>query len=312
MYRYALRRLALLVPILLGVATITFLLMYVVPGDPVRAIAGERYDEATLEAMRAELGLDRPLLVQYADFLGRVARFDLGRSFVTRRPVAEAIRERFPRTALLAGSAMLIAVFGGVAIGALAAWGRAPAVSRALMAVSLVGVSMPVFWLGLLLIYVFAIVLRILPPSGFGGGSPAHLVLPALTLSFASMATIARVTRSGFLDALGEDYVRTARAKGLGERVVLVKHVLRNALIPVVTIVGTDFGSYLSGSVLTESIFGWPGLGRYVVQAIMKRDFPVIQGAILFMAVLFVLVNLAVDLSYGLIDPRIRAGGGER
>ena len=312
MYRYALRRLALLVPILLGVATITFILMYVVPGDPVRAIAGERYDEATIEAMRSELGLDRPLLVQYADFLGRVARFDLGRSFVTRRPVADAIRERFPRTALLAGSAMLIAVFGGVAIGALAAWGRAPAISRALMAVSLVGVSMPVFWLGLLLIYVFAIVLRILPPSGYGGGSPAHLLLPALTLSFASMATIARVTRSGFLDALGEDYVRTARAKGLGERVVLAKHVLRNALIPVVTIVGTDFGSYLSGSVLTESIFGWPGLGRYVVQAIMKRDFPVIQGTILFMAVLFVLVNLAVDLSYGLIDPRIRAGGGER
>jgi ABC-type dipeptide/oligopeptide/nickel transport system permease component len=311
-YRYALRRLALLVPILLGVATITFLLMYVVPGDPVRAIAGERYDEATIAAMRGELGLDRPLLVQYADFLGRVARFDLGRSFVTRRPVADAIRERFPRTALLAGSAMLIAVIGGVAIGVLAAWGRVPAISRTLMTVSLVGVSMPVFWLGLLLIYVFAIELRILPPSGYGGGSPAHLVLPALTLSFASMATIARVTRSGVLDALGEDYVRTARAKGLGERVVLSKHVLRNALVPVVTIVGTDFGSYLSGSVLTESIFGWPGLGRFVVQAIMKRDFPVIQGTILFMAVLFVLVNLAVDLSYGLIDPRIRAGGAGR
>ena len=312
MYRYALRRLALLVPILLGVATITFLLMYVVPGDPVRAIAGERYDEATIAAMRGELGLDRPLLVQYADFLGRVARFDLGRSFVTRRPVADAIRERFPRTALLAGSAMLIAVIGGVAIGVLAAWGRVPAISRTLMTVSLVGVSMPVFWLGLLLIYVFAIELRVLPPSGYGGGSPAHLVLPALTLSFASMATIARVTRSGVLDALGEDYVRTARAKGLGERVVLSKHVLRNALVPVVTIVGTDFGSYLSGSVLTESIFGWPGLGRFVVQAIMKRDFPVIQGTILFMAVLFVLVNLAVDLSYGLIDPRIRAGGAGR
>jgi ABC-type dipeptide/oligopeptide/nickel transport system permease component len=311
-YRYALRRLALLVPILLGVATITFLLMYVVPGDPVRAIAGERYDEATIAAMRGELGLDRPLLVQYADFLGRVARFDLGRSFVTRRPVADAIRERFPRTALLAGSAMLIAVIGGVAIGVLAAWGRVPAISRTLMTVSLVGVSMPVFWLGLLLIYVFAIELRVLPPSGYGGGSPAHLVLPALTLSFASMATIARVTRSGVLDALGEDYVRTARAKGLGERVVLSKHVLRNALVPVVTIVGTDFGSYLSGSVLTESIFGWPGLGRFVVQAIMKRDFPVIQGTILFMAVLFVLVNLAVDLSYGLIDPRIRAGGAGR
>ena len=312
MYRYVLRRLALLIPILLGVATITFLLMYVVPGDPVRAIAGERYDEETIAAMRRELGLDRPLLVRYVDFLGRIARFDLGRSFVTRRPVADAIRERFPRTALLAGSAMLIAILGGVAIGALSAWGRAPALSRALMGISLVGVSMPVFWLGLLLIHLFAIKLRILPPSGYGGGSPAHLVLPAITLSFASMATIARVTRSGFLDALGEDYVRTARAKGLGERVVLAKHVLRNALIPVVTIVGTDFGSYLSGSVLTESVFGWPGLGRHVVQAILKRDFPVIQGTILFMAVLFVLVNLAVDLSYGLIDPRIRAGGGQR
>ncbi len=312
MYRYALRRLALLVPILLGVATLTFILMYVVPGDPVRAIAGERYDEATIEIMRHELGLDRPLLVRYVDFLGRTARFDLGRSFVTRRPVADAIRERFPRTALLAGSAMLIAVAGGVAIGALAAWGKAPLLAKTLMGVSLVGVSMPVFWLGLLLIYLFAIELRILPPSGYGGGSPAHLVLPAITLSFASMATIARVTRSGFLDALGEDYVRTARAKGLGERAVLAKHVLRNALVPVVTIVGTDFGSYLSGSVLTESVFGWPGLGRLVVQAILKRDFPVIQGTILFMAVLFVLVNLAVDLSYGLIDPRIRSGGGER
>ncbi len=312
MYRYILRRLLLLVPILLGVATITFLLMYVVPGDPVRAVAGERYDEATIAEMRHELGLDRPLAVRYVDFLGRAARFDLGRSFVTRRPVAEAIRERFPRTALLAGCAMLFAVVGGIIIGALAAWGRVPLLSKALMTASLVAVSMPVFWLGLLLIYVFSMQLRLLPPSGYGGGSPAHLVLPALTLSFASMATIARVTRSGFLDALGEDYVRTARAKGLGERAVLSKHVLRNALIPVITIVGTDFGSYLSGSVLTESIFGWPGLGRYIVQAIMKRDFPVIQGAVLFMAVLFVIVNLVVDVSYGFIDPRIRSAGGER
>jgi peptide/nickel transport system permease protein len=311
-YRYALRRLLLLVPILFGVATITFLLMYIVPGDPVRSIAGERYDEATIAEMRRELGLDRPIIVQYVDFLGRIARFDLGRSFVTRRPVADAIRERFPRTALLAGSAMFIAVIGGIVIGGLAAWGRVPLFSKGLMTVSLIGVSIPVFWLGLLLIYLFSMKLRILPASGYGGGSPAHLILPALTLSFASMATIARVTRSGFLDALGEDYVRTARAKGLGERIVLSKHVLRNALIPVITIVGTDFGSYLGGSVLTETIFGWPGLGRFIVQAIMKRDFPVIQGSVLFMAVLFVLVNLAVDLSYGFIDPRIRSAGVER
>jgi len=302
----------MLVPILFGVATLTFLLMYVVPGDPVRALAGERYDEETLDRMRAELGLDRPLAVQYVDFLGRLARFDLGTSFVTRRPVAEAIRERFPRTLALALSAMGIAIAGGVAIGAVAAWNRHPAVSRFLMTFSLVGVSMPVFWLGLLLIYVFAITLRVLPPSGYGGGSIRHLILPALTLSFASMATIARVTRSGVLDALGEDYVRTARAKGLGERIVLGKHVLRNALIPVITIAGADFGGYLSGSVLTESVFGWPGLGRFIVQAILKRDFPVIQGAVLFMAVLFVLVNLAVDLSYGAIDPRIRPEGGKR
>jgi ABC-type dipeptide/oligopeptide/nickel transport system permease component len=309
-HTYILKRLLSLVPILLGVATLTFVLMYIVPGDPVRAIAGERYDEDTLARMRAELGLDRPLIVQYVDFLGRLARFDLGVSFVTRRPVSEAIRERFPKTLILALSAMGIAILCGVAIGALAAWGRRPVLSRILMTASLVGVSMPVFWLGLLLIFLFAIELRVLPPSGYGGGSIRNLILPALTLSFASMATIARVTRSGFLDALGEDYVRTARAKGLGERIVLGKHVLRNALIPVITIVGADFGSYLSGSVLTESVFGWPGLGRFIVQAILKRDFPVIQGSVLFMAVLFVLVNLAVDVSYSAIDPRIRSEGG--
>jgi ABC-type dipeptide/oligopeptide/nickel transport system permease component len=309
---FVVKRLLMLVPVLFGVATLTFILMYVVPGDPVRALAGERYDEETLARMRTELGLDRPLVVQYAAFLGRLARFDLGRSFVTRRPVAEAIRERFPKTLELALSAMALAIVGGIVIGTIAAWGRHPVISRILMTGSLVGVSMPVFWLGLLLIYLFAIKLRVLPPSGYGGGSIRNLILPAFTLSFASMATIARVTRSGMLDALGEDYVRTARAKGLGERVVLGKHVLRNALIPVITIAGADFGSYLSGSVLTESIFGWPGLGRFVVQAILKRDFPVIQGAVLFMAVLFILVNLAVDLSYGAIDPRVRPGGGTR
>lgn len=311
MRTFILKRLLLVVPILLGVVTLTFFLMYIVPGDPVRAIAGERYDEETLAHMRRELGLDRPLIVQYADFLAHLARFDLGRSFVTKRPVAEAIRERFPRTLALAASAMAIAIVCGIALGGLAAWGRHPALSKLLMTCSLVGVSMPAFWLGLLLIYLFAIKLHLLPPSGYGGGSIRNLILPAVTLSFASMATVARVTRSGFMDALGEDYVRTARAKGLSERLVLGKHVLRNALIPVVTIVGADFGSYLSGSVLTESVFGWPGLGRFIVQAILQRDFPVIQGSVLFMAVLFVLVNLAVDLSYGAIDPRIRSAGGE-
>ncbi|HSG28785.1 MAG TPA: ABC transporter permease [Candidatus Krumholzibacterium sp.] len=306
MLRFIMKRILLLVPILFGVVTVTFVLMYVIPGDPVLALAGERYDEETLQGLRRELGLDRPIHMQYLGYLGRLARGDLGRSYMTGRPVSGSIAERFPRTILLAASAMLIAVAAGVVIGALSAWGRYPWLGKGLMGLSLAGVSIPVFWLGLLLIYLFSIRLGIFPPSGYGGGSPRYLVLPALTLSFASMATIARVTRAGFLDAGGGDFVRTARAKGLAESRVMGKHVFRNALIPVVTIVGTDFGSYLSGSVLTESIFGWPGLGRFIVQAILKRDFPVIQGAVLFMAVIFVLVNLLVDISYGLIDPRVR------
>ncbi len=311
MGRFIVRRMLLLIPILFGVVTVTFIIMYVIPGDPVLSLVGERYDEETLERLRGELGLDRPLALRYIDYLGRVARFDLGRSFVTGRPVMETIRERFPRTLTLAGAAMLIAVAGGMAAGAVAGSGRVPWAGKPLMALTLVGVSIPVFWLGLLLIHLFAIKLEILPPSGYGGGSIRYLILPALTLSFASMATVARVTRAGFLEAGSEDFVRTARAKGLGEMTVMGKHVFRNALIPVVTIVGTDFGSYLGGSVLTESIFGWPGLGRLIVQSILRRDFPVIQGAVLFMAIIFVLVNLVVDISYGLIDPRIRGEGGE-
>jgi ABC-type dipeptide/oligopeptide/nickel transport system permease component len=309
MARYIARRLLLLIPILFGVVTITFIIMYVIPGDPVLSLVGERYDEETLERLRTELGLDKPVAARYIDYLWRVARLDLGRSFVTGRPVMESIRERFPHTLTLAGAAMLIAVAGGVAAGAFAGSGRFPWAGRALMALTLVGVSIPVFWLGLLLIHLFAIKLDILPPSGYGNGSIRYLILPALTLSFASMATVARVTRAGFLEAGSEDFVRTARAKGLGERSVMGKHVFRNALVPVVTIVGTDFGSYLGGSVLTESIFGWPGLGRLIVQSILRRDFPVIQGAVLFMAVLFVVVNLIVDVSYGFIDPRVRGEG---
>jgi ABC-type dipeptide/oligopeptide/nickel transport system permease component len=310
--KFVAQRLLLLVPILLGVVTVTFFLMYVVPGDPVLTLVGERYDEETLDEIRRELGLDKPLYLQYIDYLARLASFDLGRSFITRRPVAEAIVERFPRTLLLALSAMALSVIFGVTIGLLSAWGRFPWLGRACMVFTLIGVSIPVFWLGLLLIYLFSINLSLLPPSGYGGGSLRYLILPAVTLSFASMATVARVTRSGVIDVVHEDYIRTARAKGLGDVIVLGKHVLRNALVPVVTIVGTDFGSYLSGSVLTESIFGWPGLGRFIVQGILKRDFPVIQGAVLFMAVTFVLVNLIIDISYGLIDPRIRVEGGRR
>ncbi len=312
MFKYTLKRILILIPVLWGVVTITFIIMYVVPGDPVLVLAGERYDEKTLVEMRRDLGLDKPLHMQYLDYLGRVVRLDLGRSFVTRRPVAASIAERFPKTLVLAASAMVLAVVIGVSIGGLAVYNRFAWLGNSLMTLSLIGVSIPVFWLGLLLINIFSVRLSLLPPSGYGGGSLAHLLLPALTLSFASMATVARVTRSGFIDAAGEDFIRTARAKGMGEIVIIGKHAFRNALIPVITIVGTDFGSYLSGSVLTESIFGWPGLGRLIVQSIMKRDFPVIQGAVLFMAVVFVVVNLLVDLCYGIIDPRVRVGSGRK
>jgi len=307
--KFLVKRLISLVPVIWGVISVTFIIMYVIPGDPVLTVAGERYDEETIKALRTELGLDKPLFLQYLNYLAKVFTGDLGRSFVTRKPVIGSIKERFPRTLYLAFSAMLIAVVFGVVIGAVASSGHFKWLGQGLMTFTLIGVSIPVFWLGLILMYLFAIKLSLFPPSGYGGGSLRNLFLPAVTLSFASMATVARVIRSSFLDTINEDYVRTARSKGLGDLAIYGKHVLKNALIPVVTIVGTDFGSYLSGSVLTESIFGWPGLGRLIVQAILKRDFPIIMGGVLFMAFMFVIVNLIVDISYGIIDPRMRERG---
>jgi ABC-type dipeptide/oligopeptide/nickel transport system permease component len=305
---YLVRRLLGLAPLLLAVATVVFLLMYVLPGDPVLALVGERFDTETLEALRHEHHLDRPLPERYAHYLGRLARLDLGRSLITRRPVIDSIAETFPRTLLLAAAAMLLAVAAGIATGVFSALRRGTAWDRTAMGASLIGISVPVFWLGLLLVVAFAVTLPFFPPSGFGGGNPRYLALPAVTLAMGSGAFIARMTRSSVLEVIREDYVRTARAKGLPERRVTLGHVLRNSLIPVVTVIGADFGSYLSGAVLTESIFSWPGLGRFTVEAIGRRDFPAIQGAVLFMAIIFVLVNLVVDLAYAWIDPRV----GER
>jgi ABC-type dipeptide/oligopeptide/nickel transport system permease component len=308
MLGYALRRLALLVPLLLGVATITFLLLHVLPGDPVLSMVGERYDAETIARLRAEMRLDDPLPVRYLHYLGSLARLDLGTSYVTGAPVWDSIRARFPHTLRLACAAMGIAVLLGVTIGVLAAWRRGSALDYLLVGGAVVGVSMPVFWLGVLLIYLFSMRLGVLPASGFGNGGPAYLILPALTLAMASTAYIARITRSSVLDEINEMYIRAARAKGAGEARIMVRHALRNALLPIITVVGVDFGSYLSGAVLTESIFAWPGLGRFTLDAILKRDLPAIQGAVLFMAILFMLVNLAVDLLYARVDPRIKLG----
>lgn len=309
MRRYLLRRLLALVPVLLGVTFLSFLLLYVVPGDPVQAVAGERYDEAVLAELRAELHLDDPLPVRYGRFLADLVRGDLGVSYVSREPVRDAIAASFPHTLRLALAAMLIAVVLGLGLGLAAALRPGSLLDRAAMLLASTGISVPVFWLGMVLIYVFSLELRWLPPSGYGEGSLRHLILPALTLGVASAALIARMTRTALLEALGQDYIRTARAKGLHPARILLVHALRNALLPVVTVVGNDFGSYLSGSVLTERLFAWPGLGRYTLDAVAKRDLPAIQGAILVMALAFVLVNLLVDLSYAWIDPRTRREG---
>jgi ABC-type dipeptide/oligopeptide/nickel transport system permease component len=308
MLAYTIRRLAWFVPLLLGVATITFFLLHVLPGDPVLSMVGERYDDTTLDRLRAEMRLDAPLHERYAYYLRDLARLDLGKSYVTGAPVWDSIRERFPYTLRLACAAMTIAVMLGVTIGVLAAWRRGSALDYLLVSGAVVGVSMPVFWLGVLLIYLFSMRLGLLPASGSGNGGIVYLVLPAVTLAMASTAYVARITRSSVLDEVNETYVKAARAKGAGEARVMVRHALRNALLPIITVVGVDFGSYLSGAVLTESIFAWPGLGRFTLDAIMKRDLPAIQGSVLFMAVLFMLVNLAVDILYARVDPRVKLG----
>lgn len=303
MLRFVLRRLALAVPTLLGVLVVTFLLLYVAPGDPVTAMIGERADPATIARLRAELHLDDPLPVQFAHYVDQIAHGQLGRSYITDRPISADIAERFPKTLELALAAMLLATTCGISLGVLSARHPGGWVDRVSLGVAYLGISFPVYWVGLLLILVFAVGLRWFPPSGSGG--LRYLVLPALALGMRSIAFQARVTRSSMLDALGADYTRTARAKGVREWSVILRHALRNALIPVITVVGLDFGSYLTGSILTETVFSWPGLGRYVVNAISRRDLPAIQGSVLFLSTVFVLVNLLADLAYAKADPRV-------
>jgi peptide/nickel transport system permease protein/oligopeptide transport system permease protein len=303
MSRFILRRLLLAIPTLFGVLVVAFLLLYVAPGDPVESMIGERADSATIARLRAELHVDDPLPQRFGHYVGRVLVGDLGNSYITNRPITQDIRERFPKTLQLAGAAMLLATILGITLGVLSARRPGGIADRFALGVAYLGISFPVYWVGLLLILLFAVTLRWLPPSGYG--SLRFLALPALTLGMRSIAFQARMTRSAMLDALSADFVRTARAKGLSEWIVTAKHALRNALIPVITVVGLDFGAYLTGSILTETIFSWPGIGRYVVNAISRRDLPAIQGSVLFLSTVFVLVNLITDLAYAKADPRV-------
>jgi ABC-type dipeptide/oligopeptide/nickel transport system permease component len=306
MWRYVLKRILLFIPTLLGITLITFILMQALPGDPVQGMAGERASPETIARIRAELGQNRPLPLQYVGYLKLLAQGELGRSYYTNRKIADDLLQKFPNTLKLALAAMLFASVAGIGLGVFAAVKRSTAWDRIVALISVGGISIPVFWLGLALMLVFALYLRWLPPSGMGSGSPAYIILPAVTLGTFSMSYIARVTRSSMLESLSQPYVAAARAKGLSEAAVVLKHALKNSLIPVVTLIGLDLGSYLNGAVLTETIFGWDGLGRYALDGIMKRDYPVIMGVVLFGSMIFVSINLLVDISYQFLDPRVR------
>jgi len=302
---YAGRRLALAVPTLAGVALVVFVILQMAPGDPALTMVGERADEATIEQIRQDLGLGRPLPVQFLSYLLMVAKGELGRSYYTSRPVAASLIEKFPNTLRLAGAAIIVSIAFGMTLGIVSAVKHNSWVDRFLGIISVVGISTPVFWLALVLVLVFAYGLGWFPPSGMGNGALAYLALPAIALGTNSAAFIARITRSSMLEAMSQPYMTAVRAKGVSRAGAAIKHALRNALIPIATLIGIDMGSYLNGSVLTETIFGWDGIGRYAMTAILKHDYPVILGTVLFGAGVFVVVNLIVDLFYAAIDPRM-------
>lgn len=305
-FRYVRRRLVLLIPVVIGVTILVFMLVQLAPGDPVIVMLGPEYDERTAIQLRRELGLDRPLIVQYLRWLVRAVRGDLGRDFISKVPVSEQIRLRLPTTLLLTGTTMVVALAVGVPVGVLSAVRRDSIADHLGRVVAMIGVSVPVFWLGMLLIIAFAVKVQWFPPGGsireYGFRA---LVLPALALGLSFAALIMRITRAALLEVLGLDYVRTAQAKGVAQRVVVYHHALRNALIPIVTVVGLQVGALLSGAMLTETIFSLPGLGRLLMESVARRDYPLLQGCVLVTALLFVLANLIVDVLYAYLDPRI-------
>jgi peptide/nickel transport system permease protein/oligopeptide transport system permease protein len=302
---YVTTRIVACVPVLVGVTLAVFSLLFLIPGDPVKMMLAEfATTPEQIERMRAQLHLDDPLPVQYGRFVGHAITGDLGTSIRSRRPVAQEIRENLGSTALLATASMAVALFIGVSLGLVASLVRNSWLDVLAMLVALLGVSMPSFWLGLLLILGFSLHLGWFPATG--GGDLPHLVMPALTLGLIASAIIARLTRSSMLEVLGQDYVRTARAKGLAGWVVVARHGLANALIPIITIFGLQFGNLLAGTVIVETVFARPGIGRLLVGGILNKDFPLVQGTILFVAAAYVLINLLVDLAYAVVDPRIR------
>jgi len=304
MFQYVIKRLLSTIPVLLGISLLLFFMLRALPGDPAEVLAGQMATPEDIELIRHQLGLDRPVYIQYALFLGRLAKFDLGRSARTQNPVIQEVWARLPNTVLLAVVAIALACLFGIPAGIISAVRPYTFLDYFVTSSALFGMSMPVFWLGLMLVVVFAVWLHWLPAGGIGTWK--HVILPSITLTAFVIAFIARMTRSSMLEVLSQDYTTTARSKGLKEQVVIIKHALKNALIPIITVVGLQFGMLLGGAVLTETVFAWPGLGRLIVDSILARDYPVIQGAILIFGLIYILVNLIVDVLYAYVDPRIR------
>lgn len=304
MLKFTLKRLASLVLVLIGVSFLVFMLLSLTPGDPVRMMLGESATPEAQEALREEMGLDDPVLVQYGRYMKNIiVHQDLGTSYSTQRPVLDEILNVFPNTVQLAVAAMVIAIILGIFLGIISAVKQNSLLDNIVMVLALVGTSAPIFWIGILMILLFSVNLGWLPPSGFG--SFKQLIMPAVALGMQSTAVVARMTRSSMLEVIRQDFVKTARAKGQREIIVILKHVFRNALIPIITVVGLQFGTLLGGAMLTEVVFSIPGVGRLMIEAIKQRDFPIVQGSVLFVAACFSLVNLAVDLLYAVVDPKV-------
>jgi peptide/nickel transport system permease protein/oligopeptide transport system permease protein len=304
MLQYVAKRLLSTIPVLIGISLLLFLMLRSLPGDPAQVLAGQMATPEEVENIRQQLGLDQPLHKQYILFLGRLVLLDLGRSARTQNPVIQEVWARLPNTFLLAVVAITLACLFGIPAGIVSAVRPYTWVDYLVTSAALFGISMPVFWLGLMLVVVFSVILQWLPAGGAGNWK--HVIMPSLTLASFVVAFIARMTRSTMMESLSQDYVTTARSKGLREEVVVIKHALKNALIPIITVVGLQFGLLLGGAVLTETVFAWPGLGRLIVDSILARDYPMIQGAILIFGLLYIMVNLIVDLIYAYVDPRIR------
>tara|TARA_A100001011_G_scaffold398848_2_gene504794 strand:- start:552 stop:1484 length:933 start_codon:yes stop_codon:yes gene_type:complete len=304
MIKYIIFRIFKAFPIVLGVISVSFLLVYIAPGDPVLSMVGENYKEETVQQIRKELNLDKTIVEQYFLYMSKIFRLDFGQSYISGQEIYKIISQKIFFTFKLTFFSMMFAIVFGVFFGIISGINYKNKIDRLIVFLSIIGISSPVFSVALIFIYIFSIQLKVLPPSGYDGIQ--YFILPCIVLGLRSLSLFIRITRDSFIEIINEDYIRTAKSKGLKKHVIINKHVLKNLLIPIVTIVGIDFSSYLTGAVLTESIFGWPGIGRYLVDSILQRDFPAIQATVLFMSLVFVITNVLVDILYCFVNPKIR------